>query len=200
MSITVALTLTSFAAALVIGTLVAALRVSPVPTLRVAAATWVELLRNIPLSVLMLGFFFGFTKIDIRYGLFTTAVIVLSAYTSSFVAETVRAGINSVARGQAEAARSIGLTFPQSLRVVVLPQAMRTVVAPLGSVFIALIKNSSLAGLIAVVELTDVADRTSNATARPIPAFLGAAVGYLLLALPSGAVVGLLERRAAIKR
>jgi glutamate transport system permease protein len=200
MSITVALTLTSFAAALVIGTLVAAFRVSPVPPLRAAGAAWVEVLRNIPLSVLMLGFFFGFTKIDIRYGLFTTAVIVLSAYTSSFVAETVRAGINSVARGQAEAARSIGLTFPQSLRVVVLPQAMRTVVAPLGSVFIALIKNSSLAGLIAVVELTDVADRTSNATARPIPAFLGAAVGYLLLALPSGAVVGLLERRAAIKR
>lgn len=200
MSITVALTLTSFAAALVIGTVVAAFRVSPVAPLRAAGAAWVEVLRNIPLSVLMLGFYFGFTKIDIRYGEFATAVIVLSAYTSSFVAETVRAGINSVARGQAEAARSIGLTFPQSLRVVVLPQAMRTVVAPLGSVFIALIKNSSLAGLIAVVELTDMADRISFDTARPIPAFLGAAVGYLLLALPSGAVVGLLERRAAIKR
>lgn len=200
MSATVVLTLASFAAALVIGTVVAAFRVSPVPTLRVAGAAWVEVLRNIPLTVLMLGFFFGFTKIDIRYGRFTTAIIVLAAYTSAFVAETVRAGINSVARGQAEAARSIGLTFPQSLRLVVLPQAIRTVVAPLGSVFIALIKNSSLASLIAVVELSDVADRISTDTARPIPAFLGAAVAYLLLALPSGAVVSRLERRAAIKR
>lgn len=183
-----------------LGTVVAGFRVSPVPPLRAAGAAWVELLRNIPLSVLMLGFFFGFTKIDIRYGRFATAVIVLSAYTSAFVAETVRAGINSVAQGQAEAARSIGLTFPQSLRLVLLPQAIRTVVAPLGSLFIALIKNSSIASLIAVVDLSDVADQVSRDTARPIPAFMGAAVGYLLLALPSGAVVGVLERRAAIKR
>lgn len=200
MGTTVALTLASFTVALVIGTVVAAFRVSPVPPLRLAGATWVELLRNIPLSVLMLGFYFGFTKIDIRYGEFTTAVIVLGAYTSSFVAETVRAGINGVSRGQGEAARSIGLTFPQSLRLVVLPQAIRTVVAPLGGLFIALIKNSSLASLIAVVELSDVADQVSTATARPIPAFLGAAVGYLLLALPAGAAVSRLERRAAIKR
>ncbi len=194
------LTLASFTAALVLGTVVAGFRVSPVPPLRAAGAAWVEVLRNIPLSVLMLGFFFGFTKIDIRYGRLATAIIVLSAYTSAFVAETVRAGINSVAQGQAEAARSIGLTFPQSLRLVLLPQAIRTVVAPLGSLFIALIKNSSIASLIAVVDLSDVADQVSRDTARPIPAFMGAAVGYLLLALPSGAVVGVLERRAAIKR
>lgn len=200
MWVTVALTLSSFVAALMIGTVVAAFRVSPVPTLRAAGAAWVELLRNIPLSVLMLGFYFGFTKIDIRYSEFTTAVIVLGAYTSAFVAETVRAGINSVARGQAEAARSLGLTFPESLRLVILPQAIRTVVAPLGSLFIALIKNSSIASLIAVVELSDAADRISTDTARPIPAFLGAAAGYLLLALPAGAVVGVLERRAAVRR
>lgn len=197
---TVALTLASFAAALVVGTVVAAFRVSPVPPLRAAGAAWVELLRNIPLSLLMVGFFFGATKVEIRYSIFTTAVIVLSAYTSAFVAETVRAGINGVARGQAEAARSIGLTFPQSLRIVILPQAIRTVVAPLGSVFIALIKNSSMALLIGVVELSAAADTVSTDTARPIPAFMGAAVAYLLLALPSGAVVGVLERRAAIKR
>lgn len=200
MVMTVALTLLSFLAALVIGTLVAACRVSPVLPLRTAGATWVETVRNTPLTVLMVLFFFGLTKVGIRYSAFTSAVIVLSAYTSAFVAETVRSGINSVARGQAEAGRSLGLTFPQLLGVVILPQAFRTVVAPLGSVFIALIKNSSIASVISVVEITEVADRLNNRTARPVAVFLGAAVAYLLLTLPSGFLLARLERRVAIKR
>jgi glutamate transport system permease protein len=200
MAMTVALTLLSFAAALVMGTVVAAFRVSPVPPLRGAGTLWVEAVRNTPLTVLMVLFFFGFTKIGIQYSAFTSAVIVLSAYTSTFVAETVRSGINAVAKGQAEAARSLGLTFPQVLGLVVLPQAFRTVVAPLGSVFIALIKNSSIASVISVVDLTEVADRLNNETARPVAVFLGAGVAYLLLTLPSGFLVGVLERRVAIKR
>ena len=200
MVMTVALTLLSFAAALVIGTLVAAVRVSPVPPLRLAGATWVETVRNTPLTVLMILFFFGFTKVGIQYSEFTSAVIVLSVYTSSFVAETVRSGINAVAKGQAEAARSLGLSFPQVLGRIVLPQALRTVVAPLGSLFIALIKNSSIASVISVVELTEVADRLNNESARPVAVFLGAGVAYLLLTLPSGFLVGVLERRVAIKR
>jgi len=200
MAITVALTLLSFSAALVIGTVVAACRVSPVLPLRTAGTFWVEIVRNTPLTVLMVLFFFGFTKVDIQYSAFTSAVIVLSAYTSTFVAETVRSGINAVAKGQAEAARSLGLTFPQVLGRVVLPQAFRTVVGPLGSVFIALIKNSSIASIISVVELTEVADRLNNETARPVAVFLGAGMAYLLLTLPSGFFVGVLERRVAIKR
>ena len=200
MAITVALTLLSFSAALVIGTLVAACRVSPVLPLRTAGTFWVEIVRNTPLTVLMVLFFFGFTKVGIQYSAFTSAVIVLSAYTSTFVAETVRSGINAVAKGQAEAARSLGLTFPQVLGRVVLPQAFRTVVGPLGSVFIALIKNSSIASIISVVELTEVADRLNNETARPVAVFLGAGMAYLLLTLPSGFFVGVLERRVAIKR
>lgn len=200
MVVTVLLTLLSFSAALVIGTAVAAFRVSPVPPLRGAGAVWVEALRNTPLTVLMVLFFFGFTKVGVRYSGFTSAVIVLSAYTSAFVAETVRAGINAVARGQAEAARSLGLTFPQTLGLVVLPQAFRTVVPPLGSLFIALTKNSSIASVISVVEITEVADRLNNETARPVPVFLGAAVAYLVLTIPSGFLVGTLERWAAIKR
>lgn len=200
MATTVVLTLVSFAAALVGGTVVAACRVSPVPPLRVAGATWVELLRNVPLSGLFFLFYFGLTKVGVRYGGLTTAVIVLSGYTSAFVAETVRAGVNSVGAGQVEAARSIGLTFPQSLRMVVLPQALRTVVAPLGSLFIALTKNSSLASLIAVVELTGAAENVGNQTARPAPALLGAAAAYLMLTLPAGALVGAVERRTAIRR
>ena len=195
------LTLLSFAFALLLGTIVAACRVSPVPPLRVAGATWVELFRNTPLTLMMLLFFFGFTKIGIGpFDPFPSAVIVLSVYTSAFVAETVRSGINTVAGGQGEAARSIGLTFSQTMRLVVLPQAFRTVVAPLGSLFIALTKNSSIASVISVGEVSKLADNLNTETARPLQVFAGAAVAYLVLTLPSGFVVGAVERRLAFKR
>lgn len=197
---TVVLTLASFAVALVVGTAVAAARVSPVPPLRAAGALWVEIIRNTPLAVQFVIFFFGFTKVGIQYPAFTSSIIVLGTYTSAFVAETLRSGVNSVAAGQAEAGRAVGLRFSQLLGVVVLPQAFRTVAGPLGSVFIALTKNSSLASLISVLELTEVADRLNTATARPIPVFIGAAIGYLLLTLPSGWAVGFIERRVAIRR
>ncbi|MDQ4132056.1 MAG: amino acid ABC transporter permease [Actinomycetota bacterium] len=200
MRITVALTFISFALALVIGTVIAAFRVSPVPPLRVAGTVYVETIRNTPLAVLMVLFFFGLPKAGVQYDDFVSAIIVLSAYTSTFVAETVRSGINAVAIGQVEAGRSLGLSFPTVLSGVVLPQAMRTVAAPLGSVFIALIKNSAVASIISVHDLTFMGDSVANATAQPVAAFLGAAVGYLLLALPSGWVVGVIERRTAIKR
>lgn len=197
---TVVLTLASFAVALVVGTAVAAARVSPVPPLRAAGALWVEIIRNTPLAVQFVIFFFGFTKIGIQYPAFTSSIIVLGAYTSAFVAETLRSGVNAVAPGQAEAGRALGLRFSQLLAVVVLPQAFRTVAGPLGSVFIALTKNSSLASLLSVLELTEVADRLNLETARPIPVFLGAAIGYLLLTLPSGWAFGLIERKVAIRR
>jgi glutamate transport system permease protein len=197
----VGLTLLSFAFALLLGTIVAACRVSPVPPLRGFGATWVELFRNTPLTLMMLLFFFGFTKIGIGpFEPFPSAVIVLSVYTSAFVAETVRSGINTVAGGQGEAARSIGLTFPQTMRLVVLPQAFRTVVAPLGSLFIALTKNSSIASVISVGEISKLADNLNTDTARPLQVFAGAAVAYLILTLPSGFVVGAIERRLAFKR
>ncbi len=197
---TAVLTVVSFAAAFGIGILIAAFRVSPVPPLRAAGAVWVEGLRNTPLAVLFLLFFFGVTKVGIQYSPLVSALIVLSLYTSTYVAETVRAGINSVSRGQAEAARSLGLTFPQVLTRIVMPQALRTVVAPLGSVFIALIKNSGIAATIAVMDLTGVARTLSESTGRSVAAFLGAAVAYLILALPAGWGVDVLERRVAIKR
>ena len=197
---TASLTAVSFAAAFLVGIVVAAFRVSPVPPLRLAGALWVEALRNTPLAVLFVLFFFGLPKVGVLYTPFVSALIVLSVYTSTYVAETVRAGINSVSRGQAEAARALGLTFPQVLTRIVMPQALRTVVAPLGSVFIALIKNSGIAATIAVMDLTGVARTLSEETARPIAAFAGAAVAYLILALPAGWGVGLLERRVAIKR
>jgi glutamate transport system permease protein len=200
MRTTVSLTLLSYAAALVIGTVVAAFRVSPVPPLRAVGALYVGVVRNTPLAVLMVGFLVGAGDVGIKFSFFTTAVIVLSAYTGAFVGETVRSGVNAVARGQGEAARALGLTFPQVLRIVVLPQAFRTVVAPLGSIFIALIKNSALAALISVNELAGTTEQLINETAQYLPIFLGAAAAYLVLTIPSGLLVGVIERRVAIKR
>jgi glutamate transport system permease protein len=200
MRATVSLTLLSYAVAFVIGIVVAACRVSPIPPLRLAGAFYVEIVRNTPLTVLFVLFFFGLPKVGIIYEPFPTAIIVLGGYTGAFVAETVRSGINTVAVGQAEAARSLGLTFPQVLLLVILPQALRTVVAPLGSLFIALIKNSSIALVIAVEELVFLTDSLANETAQPIPIYLGAAAAYLMLTVPSGVVIGIIERRVAIKR
>ncbi|MCU1451277.1 MAG: polar amino acid transporter, inner rane subunit [Acidimicrobiales bacterium] len=200
MRLTAELTLLSFAVAIVLGTLTAAARVSPVPPLRAAAAFYVETVRNTPLAVLILLFFYGLTKVGILYSPFVSAVIVLGGYTGTFVAETVRSGVNAVARGQAEAARSLGLSFPQVLGIVVLPQAFRTVVAPLGSVFIALIKNSSVALIIGVKELTFEADHLAVTSAQALAVYSGAAIAYLALALPAGWATGVIERRVAIKR
>ena len=197
---TVQLSALSFLLAFVLGTLVAAMRVSPVPPLRWAGTLYVELVRNTPLLVLMFVFFFGFPSIGIKYSPFVSAIIVLSAYTGTFVGETVRSGINAVSRGQAEAARSIGLTFPQVMRIVVLPQALRTVVAPLGGIFIALLKNSALAVAISVPELTSAAESVGTKTARFVPAYLGAAAAYLVLTVPSGVLTNWIERKVAIKR
>ena len=200
MRVTVSLTLLSYAAAFVIGTVIAAFRVSPVPPLRAFGTFYVGTVRNTPLAVLMIGFLVGAGDIGIKYSFFYTAVVVLSAYTGAFIAEAIRSGVNAVSRGQGEAARSLGLTFPQVLWIIVLPQALRTVVAPLGSIFIALIKNSALAALISVDELGGTTEQLINETARPIPIFIGAAIAYLLLTIPSGLAVGVIERRVAIKR
>jgi len=198
--ITVELTLLSYALAFLIGLVVAGFRVSPVGPLRAAGTAYVETVRNVPLAVHFVLFFFALPKIGIIFSPFRSAVIVLAYYHGSFATETIRAGINTVPVGQAEAARSLGFTFPGTLIRVVLPQAVRSVVAPLGSLFIALTKNTSVAFLISVTELTGTADKLATDTARPIPVFLGAAAGYLLLTLFASLVLGALERRVAVKR
>lgn len=198
--LTLALTLASFAGALAIGIVIASMRVSPVAPLRAAGTLYVETIRNIPLLVLMFLFFFGFPKIGIQYPPFPSAVIVLAAYTGSFVAEAIRSGVNTVAQGQAEAARAIGLTFAQSMRLVVLPQALRAVVAPIGNIFVALIKNTSLALTISVMELGFQYDRLLTTTAQAVPVSVGIVVCYLALALSAGWLFSILEHRVAMKR
>jgi glutamate transport system permease protein len=198
---TLELSVLSSVLALVGGTLLAAMRVSPVPTLRAAGATYVELVRNTPLTVVFFFVVFVLPQLDILLPYFAFAVIALTVYHAAFFCEAVRSGINAVGVGQAEAARSIGLTFRQSLRLVVLPQAFRTVIPPLINVVIALIKNSSIAAAFGVVELTATGTRLANANGDAVIAVLvGVAVCYLVLTLPSGWLAGRLERRVAVAR
>jgi glutamate transport system permease protein len=199
---TLQLTLVSGAIALVWGLVLAALRVSPLAPLRVFAATYVELLRNTPLTLV----FFFLVFVAPQFGVITplgfwTAVVALAAYTSAFVAEAVRSGINSVGIGQAEAARAIGLTFGQTLSVVILPQAVRTVIPPLINVFIALAKNTSVAAGFATLELLAVGRRLATANPGEVIAVLvGVALFYLLITIPSGFIAGLVERKVAFVR
>ena len=187
--------------ALVLGTLLAAMRVSPVLTLRAAGATYVELVRNTPLTVVFFFAVFVLPQLDIRLSYFPFAVLAVTVYHAAFFCEAVRSGINAVGVGQAEAARSIGLTFGQSLRLVVLPQAFRTVIPPLINVVIALIKNSSIAAAFGVIELTATGTRLANANGDAVIAVLaGVAVCYLILTLPSGWLAGRVERRLAVAR
>lgn len=200
MRTTIVLTLLSFALALAIGLVVATCRVSPIAPLRGVGTLYVELARNTPLTLLLLIGFFALPDIGLTFDPFPTAVLGLAIYTGAFVAEAVRSGINTVGTGQVEAARSIGLSYGQVLGLVVLPQAIRAVIPPLGNLFIALTKNSSVAFAIAVVELTGIGRNLANTTGRPLQTLAGSAVGYLILLLPASAAIGVLERRVAIRR
>ena len=199
---TLSLAVVSGICALVLGTLLAAMRVSPVPALRGLATFYVELFRNTPLTVVFFFLAFGIVYIDLQFpSRFITAVAALALYTAAFVCEAVRSGINAVSAGQAEASRAIGLTFGQSLREVVLPQAFRTVVPPLGNVFIAMVKNSSIAAGFATSELSSLLPRLVNADAGELTAvLLGVVIAYMLITLPLAYGVNRIERRVAILR
>ena len=199
---TLSLTLISAVIALVLGTVLGAFRVSPVAPLRWFGTTYVELVRNTPLTLVFIFFVFvgpqlGFTPSSF----FVPAVLALSIYTAAFVCEAVRSGVNSVGVGQAEAARAVGLTFTQTLRAVVMPQALRTVIPPLINIFIALAKNSSVAGGFFVADLFGVGRRLANANPGDVVAVLiGVAVCYLVITIPAGILAGVLERRVAFAR
>ena len=200
--VTLELSVVSFLLAMVIGCVIATFRVSPVAPLRAAGLTYVETFRNIPLTAFFALAVFGLPKVGIRLGdsYFLFAVLVLSLYTGAFVSEALRSGINTVSTGQAEAARSIGLTFGQTLRLVVVPQALRTVVQPIGSLFIALAKNSAIASVFAVIELTSNFVQLTEQEADTLVLLIGTAIAYLLITVPAGLLTGVIERRVAFKR
>lgn len=198
---TLELLLLSGAGALVVGTLIAAMRISPVASLRAFATIYTEVLRNIPLLLVLFfcAVVLPYLKVSLDY--FPLAVIALTAYTSPFIAEAIRSGVNGVPVGQAEAARSIGLGFGQTLSLVVLPQAIRMVIPPLINVLIALTKNTSVAGAFFVYELFKAANDLTNLRGDAvIPILLGIAFFYLVITVPLGVVAGVIERKVAVLR
>lgn len=198
--VTLELTALGFVGAVFLGTLMAIFRVAPITPLRVVGAVYVEFFRNIPLLALLIVVVFGLPDVGVTYSLFVSAALCLALSGAAFVCEAMRAGINTVSAGQAEAARAIGLTFIQSLRFVVLPQAFRSMVQPLVNVFIGVALSSSLAAAVGVSELTNRTQQLNLEYAEAVASFLVAGAAYLLLALSGGAVGGWLERRLAIHR
>ncbi|SDT01560.1 amino acid ABC transporter permease [Microterricola viridarii] len=188
-------------AAFIIGTLIAAMRISPVASLRGFATVYTELVRNTPLTLILFfcAFILPYFGVDFSYLVF--AMIGLSVYTSPFVAEALRSGINGVPIGQAEAARSVGLGFGQSVTLVILPQAFRMTVPPLINVFIALTKNTSVAGGFFVAELFTIGKELANDNGNAVIAILlGVATFYLIITVPLGLLAGRIEKRLAVQR
>lgn len=198
---TLALLVISGLGALVLGVLVAAMRISPVASLRSFGTVYTELLRNIPLTLILFFCAFVLPYLGVPSQYFWLAVFGLTAYTSPFIAEAVRSGVNGVPVGQAEAARSIGLTFMQTVTLVVMPQAIRMVIPPLINVIIALTKNTSVAGGFFVAELFAAAKFVTNARGDQVLAvLLGVAVFYLIITVPLGVLAGRVERKVAVMR
>ncbi|MEU4533346.1 amino acid ABC transporter permease [Streptosporangium sp. NPDC023825] len=206
--LTIRLTLASGLVALVLGTILAGMRVSPLPILRGIGTAYVNVLRNTPLTLVIVFCGLGLGLVlDVSFSesLSTNylwlSIIGLSAYTAAFVCEAIRAGINTVPVGQAEAARAIGLTFGQNLRLIVLPQAFRAVIAPLGSILIALTKNTTIAAAIGVGEASLTMKTLFEAHGDAvIQIFAGFALGFLILTLPTGLLFGWLAKRLAVVR
>lgn len=187
--------------ALPLGMVLAAMRISPVSSLRATSAVYTELLRNTPLVLVFIFCFVVMPLLGIILPFFFSAVLALTLYTAPFFAEAIRSGINGVPVGQAEAARSIGLTFSQSLSLVVLPQAMRSVVPPIINVMIALTKNTSVAGGFYIFELFNSGRRLVNENGdQVIAVLLGVALFYLVITIPLGQLADYLERRVVVKR
>lgn len=215
--VTIQLTFFSAIGSLVFGTILATMRVSPVPLMRGFATTYVNIVRNVPLTVIIIMMSqvlysqLGLKLATRQPGVnpqeflntqnFRLAVLGLVLYTSTFVSEAIRSGINTVPPGQAEAARAIGLKFTQVLGIVVMPQALRAVIAPLASVLIALTKNTTVASAIGVAEAALLMNTLIENEADKFTAvFLVISLGFVLLTLPIGLLLGWVAKRSTVQR
>ncbi|GAA1575918.1 amino acid ABC transporter permease [Kribbella sancticallisti] len=196
---TIRLFLVSGILSLVLGTLLAGFRVSPIPALRAVGTGYVNTLRNTPLTLVFAFLVFGAPKMDIQLpGFFWSAVTALTLYTSAFVCEVVRSGVNTVSPGQSEAARAVGMTFIQVLGVVVLPQAFRAIVPPLTSVFIALLKNTTIAAGFSVLEAGAIPAVMAERGENQMLTLLWITIGFLILITPLVLLQRWAERRTAV--
>jgi aspartate/glutamate/glutamine transport system permease protein len=200
--VTVRLVGISFVVAMVVGTLVAALRVAPVKPLNWIGGIYVEVFRNTPLLVLLFISFAGLRRAGVPIDAWVAGIASLGLYTAAYVAEALRSGVFAVGRGQIDASLSLGLDYPRTLRYIILPQAFRTVIPHLGSLTIAMIKNSAIIGvsLLALPDLLHQARLVNSRTFQTHEAFFWAAVGYLILTLLATVAVRRLEARYAIRR
>ncbi|MCF2132346.1 amino acid ABC transporter permease [Strepomyces sp. STD 3.1] len=194
---TVVVSLIALVASFVLGAIIAVMRIAPIKILNTIGTIYVEFIRNIPLLLIAFIFFVGLPSIGIRLTGFVAGTVALSIYTSSFIAEAIRAGIMAVPRGQTEAARSSGLTYLQTMFQIILPQAIKIVVPPLGNQFINLVKNSSILSVIAGLDLMYFGDLVASATFVTFDVYIFVALFYLVLTIPLSLGVGYLEKRLA---
>ncbi|MET7833850.1 amino acid ABC transporter membrane protein 1, PAAT family [Micromonospora sediminicola] len=197
---TVELFLIAAVGSLVLGTLLGAMRVSPVPALRAFGATYVNLIRNTPLTLVFAFLVFAVPKLDVNIDYFPSACIALIAYTSAFICEVVRSGVNTVATGQAEAARALGMTFGQVLTLIVLPQALRAMVPPLMSVLIAMLKNTTIAAGFSVLEAGAIPAYMAERGEPQFAVLTWIVIGFLILIIPLVVLQRFLERKWAVAR
>ncbi|WP_102693326.1 amino acid ABC transporter permease [Rummeliibacillus pycnus] len=180
-----------------LGTILAVLRIAPIKPLNWIGTAYVEFFRNIPLLIIAFFFYTALPTIGLQLNGFQAGTLALIIYTSAFIAEAVRAGILSVSKGQTEAARSSGLTYIQTMRYVVLPQAIKIVIPPLGNQFINLVKNSSILTILAAGDLMYQADLISTRTFVTFDVYIFVAVFYLVITIPLSTGVNYLEKRLA---
>ncbi|OFT33077.1 glutamate ABC transporter permease [Corynebacterium sp. HMSC08A12] len=210
--VTVKLTFFSAVGSLIFGIILTAMRVSPVGILRNLSAWYISIVRNTPLTLIILlasmGLYYNLGLLlavendsFIEKQNFRLAVLAFVAYTSCFVAESLRSGINTVPFGQAEAARSLGLSFGQNFRHVIFPQALRGAIVPLGNTLIALTKNTTIASVIGVAEASLLMKTLTEDYASDILVIFGViAIGFIILTLPTGLFFGWAGKRWAVKR
>ena len=200
--VTVRIVVISFVIAMVVGTLVATMRIAPVKPLNWVGGVFVEVFRNTPLLVLLFIAYAGLRRAGLPISAWVAGVGSLGLYTSAYVAEALRSGVFAVGKGQIDASLSIGLDYPRTLRYVILPQAVRTVIPHLGSLTIAMIKNSAIIGvsLLALEDLLHQARLVNSRTFQTDEVFFWAAVGYLILTGLTTLAVRRLEVRYAIHR
>ena len=200
LGVTVRIVATSFVIAMLVGVFVAAFRVSPVKWLQRVGGIYVEIFRNIPLLVLLFILFYGLPR-EVQLSRATAGAMGLGLYTAAYVAEAVRSGVFAVGKGQIDASLSLGFSYGATLRRIVIPQAVRTVIPPLGSLFIAMTKNSAvIGGALQVQDLMSRARDISAETFQTNEAFFWAAVGYLLITISLTVVIRKLEVKLAIRR
>ncbi|KRO00040.1 amino acid ABC transporter permease [Companilactobacillus kimchiensis] len=182
---------------LIIGSLFAILEVVPNKALRIIGNVYVEIFRNIPLLVITMFFYLVIPLYIVKINGFAAGTVGLTIYTSAFIAETVRAGINSVDPGQMEAARSQGMTFWQAMRHIVLPQAFKYVLPPLGNQFVNLVKNSSVLAFVAGFDLMYQGNAIASQTFDTVNTYVIVGIFYLIITLPISYYMQHLEKKLA---